>query len=992
MKNIFAFLKNIKQTKEKLDLLIVSDEKEALKAKDIAKYFAYEPFLLPDFRANYGDDLLSFKEELSSISKELLLYHRYQKSNKLLISPARTITHLLPKKECFDSFDIAFADKIDIKELKSKLFNWGYYFVDIVTSSGEVSIRGDIIDIAIDDEKGYRISLFDDECEGIREFLLEDQRSSKDELEKITIFPSFLALKQSDFDKISQKIEEDSSNIFIKDIHSLGFWHLDELGDYYSKNLISAISQEAYDELDEIYIFEDKRVPKDEMESIFIIPDDSSYKEVKPINLKEFLSFHTEKKITIISSSEAKIKSYDLDLTNKDINYIFDDMIINLASKEEVILSLNLAHKKKKPKRARLVIDELQIGDFVVHETHGIGKFIAVEPVKVLGATKEFVVLSYLGDDRLLIPVENLESIDRFVADSGSVAILDKLGKGSFAKIKDKVRDKLFAIAKDIIDLAAARELQEGIKLQIPSQILSTFQNSAGFEYTSDQKRSITELIDDLKNGLVMDRLLSGDVGFGKTEVAINAIYTAAYNGYQALFICPTSLLANQHYISIKNRLKPFGIDVAKLDGKTTAKEKNLILHRLNNQELLVVVGTHSLLNITAPKLALIIIDEEHKFGVKQKEKLKTLTNNVHLYSMSATPIPRTLNLALSKIKGMSSLTTPPKDRIGTRSFVKEYDDKLIKEIILREKRRGGQLFYIYNNIATIEDKKYELSKIVPNLSIDIIHSKVSSKDAEHLLESFSDGKIDILLATSIVESGLHLPNANSIIIDGADRFGIADLHQLRGRVGRGDKEGFCYFLVEDKNKITSDAIKRLVALESNSYLGSGTALAFHDLEIRGGGNIIGEAQSGQIKQVGYALYIKMLEDAIMSLSGESKEQEKHIDIKLAISAYISSEFIAEDRLRLELYRRLSKCKTKEELYEIENEIEDRFGKPDLYTKQFLELILIKITAIAKNIKTISSYEQNITFIYQDDKKESIKSHSKDDDDIINTTLKYLRS
>lgn len=341
---------------------------------------------------------------------------------------------------------------------------------------------------------------------------------------------------------------------------------------------------------------------------------------------------------------------------------------------------------------------------------------------------------------------------------------------------------------------------------------------------------------------------------------------------------------------------------------------------------------------------------------------------------MSATPIPRTLNLALSKIKGMSSLSTPPKERIGTRTFVKEYDDKLVKEIILREKRRGGQLFYVYNNIATIKDKQYEISKIVPNLKIDIIHSQIPQKESEEILENFTNGKSDILLATSIVESGLHLPNANSIIIDGADRFGIADLHQLRGRVGRSDKEGFCYFLVEDKSKITSDAIKRLVALESNSYLGSGTALAFHDLEIRGGGNIVGEAQSGQIKHIGYALYIKMLEDAISTLSGESKAQEKSVDIKLTISAYISSDYISEDRLRLELYRRLSRCKTKEEVYEIENEMEDRFGKIDTTTKQFLELILIKIKALDKGIKTISNYEQNITIVYNDDKKETIKT------------------
>ena len=431
---------------------------------------------------------------------------------------------------------------------------------------------------------------------------------------------------------------------------------------------------------------------------------------------------------------------------------------------------------------------------------------------------------------------------------------------------------------------------------------------------------------------------------------------------------------------------------MAKLDGKTSTKEKNQIKKDLENGDLDLVVGTHSLLGVKTKDLALVIIDEEHKFGVKQKEKLKALREDVHIFSMSATPIPRTLNLAMSKLKGMSSLLTPPSERIGVRSYVKEYDEKLIKEIVLREKRRGGQLFYVHNNIASMEAKKADIEELLPNIKVEIIHSKITQAKSEKIIEEFNDGKFDILLATSIVESGLHLPSANTIIIDGADRFGIADLHQLRGRVGRSNKEGFCYFIVEDKKQITSDAIKRLLALESNSYLGSGTALAHQDLEIRGGGNIIGEAQSGHIKQIGYGLYLKMLEDALATLSGEAKEQSTSVDIKLTISAFISSDYIVEDRVRLELYRRLGKAKTKEEVYEIEEEMEDRFGKPDTPTRQFLDLIIIKILALQKKIKTISNYEMNISFIKNDDEKEIFKSPSKDDDDIIATTLKKLRA
>ncbi|MGB5868282.1 MAG: DEAD/DEAH box helicase, partial [Arcobacteraceae bacterium] len=580
--------------------------------------------------------------------------------------------------------------------------------------------------------------------------------------------------------------------------------------------------------------------------------------------------------------------------------------------------------------------------------------------------------------------------IDRYLADSGSTATLDKLGKGSFAKLKGKVKERLFAIASDIIALAAKRELVKGIYIDTTKEEIKILQNDAGFEYTKDQNRSVKEFLADMNSGLVMDRLLSGDVGFGKTEVALNGMLAVLLNGYQALFVCPTTLLSSQHFEGIKKRLSPFGFKVAKLDGRTSTKDRTALKKSLEEGTIDLVVGTHALLNVKCKNLGLVVVDEEHKFGVKQKEKLKDIRSDVHIFSMSATPIPRTLNLALSKIKGMSALLTPPAERLGVRSFVKEYDDKMIKEIILREKRRGGQLFYIYNNIATIETKKKELLEIMPNLKIVVMHSKITPKQSEETLEMFANGEVDILLATSIVESGLHLPNANSIIIDGADRFGIADLHQLRGRVGRSDKEGFCYFLVKDKKTITKDAIRRLIALESNSYLGSGTALAHQDLEIRGGGNIIGEAQSGHIKQIGYGLYLKMLEEAIAILSGEVQEEEVSVDIKLSITAFISSDYVSEDRVRLELYRRLSMCKEKKEVFAIQDEMEDRFGKLDLPTKQFIELIIIKINALEKKIKTISNYDMNITIVYNDEKKETIKAPSRDDDDLIITTLNYL--
>ena len=986
MNKIFNHLKN-----NKPKALIVSDEKQADVARDCASYLGLKPFVLSDLRANFGDDLLSFSDEIKELTSTLEDYHNYKKQDKILISPVRTISYKLPKADCFASITIEFGETIDIGELKDKLYNWGYYFVEIVSEPGEVSIRGDIIDICPPHEEfGYRISLFDDEIESIRKFDVENQKSFKEEIESFDLSASFLALDEKKIEVLNEKIEASNIDVFEKDIHSLGFWFLDDDAEYYLESLESCITKEALDEIEEVYIFEEGRIEKEKFFSTTPVLESQVYKQVDAADIKEFLEFHKEKKITIISSTEAKLRSYEFDLNDKNINYKIDYQIINLVSDDEVILSLNKQVRKKRKKKPKIVLDELTYDDFVVHEIHGIGQFKGIEPVVVMGAKRDFVVVNYAGDDRLLIPVENIGMIDRYLADSGSIATLDKLGKGSFAKLKGKVKDKLFEIANDIIALAAKRELTKGIYIDTSKEEMKLFKSQAGFDYTKDQERSVKEFMNDMSSGLVMDRLLSGDVGFGKTEVAMNGLLAVILNGKQALFVCPTTLLASQHFEGIRKRLEPFGAKVAKLDGRTTTKERNQIKKGLEEGKIDLVVGTHALLGVKCKDLALVIIDEEHKFGVKQKEKLKDLRSDVHIFSMSATPIPRTLNLALSKVKGMSSLLTPPSERLGVRSFVKEYDEKLVKEIILREKRRGGQLFYIYNNIATIETKKADLLEIMPNLKIAVMHSKITPKQSEETLESFANGEIDILLATSIVESGLHLPNANSIIIDGADRFGIADLHQLRGRVGRSDKEGFCYFLVEDKKNITKDAIRRLLALESNSYLGSGTALAHQDLEIRGGGNIIGEAQSGHIKQIGYSLYLKMLEEAIAVLSGEVQEESKNVDIKLSITAYITSDYISEDRVRLELYRRLSRAVTRQEVFDIQDEMEDRFGKLDLATGQFIDLILIKLNALEKKIKTISNYEVNISFVYEDDKKVVIKSPSRDDDDLINTTLKYL--
>ncbi|MCR8697231.1 helicase-related protein [Campylobacter sp. LMG 7929] len=962
----------------KTELIVCENDKEADELAQVCLFLNLKTFVLPDFRAEFGSDLRSFSKELFEICKVLNAYHK-EDENKILISPIKTILQKLPGKKHLKNIILKRNSLLVLEKFKEEILHSGYEFVDIVQDKGEVSIRGDIIDIfAINEEQPFRILLFSDEIESIRYFDIHTQKSIPNELSKIEICPFLSAFNQEQYENLQEKIQNFQSQSIINDVNSLGFWCVDDFCDYLDLNFVSIKNFDINDFEEDI-----SKINQN------ILPEPKFYKDLVSSYNYDFFTFHKDKKITILAKNEALFKALNLQEFS-NIKLKISRERINLITQDELIISLNKKEKSKRVRKASLVIDELRVGDFVVHEDYGVAKFLGLEIIIIAGAKKEFVALGYLNNDKLLLPVENLYMIDKYIGASGGVPLLDKLGKGSFLKIKERLKEKLFAIASNIVSLAAARALIKAKELKISQELQDEFINKAGFFYTKDQSQVCQEITQDLKSSQVMDRLLSGDVGFGKTEVAMNAIFTCVKSGYTALFFVPTTLLSAQHFKTLKRRFDSFNIAVFKLDRFTSAKEKKQVLAFLKENKPCVVVGTHSLLGVECENLGLVVIDEEHKFGVKQKEKLKELSKNSHILSMSATPIPRSLNQALSSLKSYSVLQTPPEDRLDVRTFVRESNDALIKEAISRELRRAGQIFYIHNHIASIDGCKKYLLDLFPNLKILILHSKIDAKTTEEEMIKFENKEYDLLLCTSIVESGIDLANANTIIVENSDRFGMADLHQLRGRVGRSAKQGYCYFLIEDKEKITKDSLKRLTSLESNSYLGSGSVLAYHDLEIRGGGNLLGVDQSGHIEQIGYSLYLKMLEDEINKLSKKEEIKEKKIDLKLNINAFLNSEYIGEDRLRLELYRRLSKCMSVNEVYEIESEMNDRFGKPDIFTKQFLDLIIIKILA-SKHYKLVSNYEQNICFVKDDESKEVIKAKSKDDDDVIEAILMHLR-
>ncbi len=977
-------------------ILACKDFKESKLAKEVISYFKpnIKAVLFPEFRAKKNDDLRSFFEEFLQLLGSLREFYQAleNKQETIIIAPISALLHPLPKKELLESFKITLLEKYNLKDLKDKLFYYGYEILDLVEVEGEASFRGDIVDIYIPNSKAYRLSFFDTECESIKELDPTTQMSLKEDLLEIEIPPTLFSLDEPSYKNLKTKVEQSPLNSFSKDLTSFGLWFLGEKAQDLLSVYKSIISPRALEEIQELASLNE--LDGERFKSLKVLENAQGYEdlEIHAHALEGFIALHSNRKITLLAPNKTILDNAISALERSHIECVIAPFVLNFKTPDGIFISLNSFERKKKRQKSRLALNELNPGEWVVHDDYGVGVFSQLVQHSVLGSKRDFLEIAYLGEDKLLLPVENLHLIARYVAQSDSVPAKDRLGKGSFLKLKAKVKTKLLEIAGKIIELAAERNLILGKKMDTHLAELEVFKSHAGFEYTSDQEKAIAEISKDLSSKRVMDRLLSGDVGFGKTEVAMHAIFCAFLNGFQSALVVPTTLLAHQHFETLKARFENFGVKVARLDRYIKTSEKNKLLKAVELGLVDVLVGTHAILGAKFKNLGLVVVDEEHKFGVKQKEALKELSKSVHFLSMSATPIPRTLNMALSQIKGISSLKTPPTDRKPSRTFLKEKNDELLKEIIYRELRRNGQIFYIHNHIASISKVKTKLENLIPKLKIAILHSQINANKSEEIMLEFAKGNYQVLLCTSIVESGIHLPNANTIIIDNAQNFGLADLHQLRGRVGRGKKEGFCYFLIEDQKSLNEQALKRLLALEKNSYLGSGESVAYHDLEIRGGGNLLGQDQSGHIKNIGYALYTRMLEDAIYELSGGKKRLEKSVEIQLGVSAFLNPELIASDSLRLDLYRRLSLCENTDEVGQIHEEIEDRFGKIDDLSAQFLQIITLKILANQLGIIKLSNFNQNITLTYSDEHKESLKAPSKDDNDILETLLKHLRA
>jgi len=584
--------------------------------------------------------------------------------------------------------------------------------------------------------------------------------------------------------------------------------------------------------------------------------------------------------------------------------------------------------QKAFPSRFLTSLSELKQDDFVVHLDHGIGIYRGLKFLKVAGMEGEFLHLEYEGGDRLYLPVDRINVVQKYVGGDGGQPTLDRLGGTSWEKVKAKSRKSIFAMAEELVQLYAVREARGGTAFAPPDALYKEFEAAFEFEETPDQLRAITETLADLQRTKPMDRLVCGDVGYGKTEVAMRAAFLAVEGGRQVALLAPTTILAQQHLQTFHQRFRNHPVRVEMISRFLTAKEVKQILEDLQRGTVDIVIGTHRLLqkDVEFKNLGLVIIDEEHRFGVVHKERLKKMRQLVDVVSLSATPIPRTLHMSMVGIRDLSIIETPPLDRLAIQTYVTRYDEQVIRDAILREVQRNGQVFFLHNRVETIDRVALKLSELVPEAKMAVAHGQMRPKQLEQVMVDFLENKTQVLVCSAIIESGLDFPNANTILINRADKFGLAQLYQLRGRVGRSHRHAFAYLLIPGEKAITPDAERRLRALQELDGLGGGFKLALRDLEIRGAGNLLGEQQSGQINAIGFELYTEMVEKAVRELKGEAVEPEVEPEIRLEIPAYLPDDYIPDANQRLILYKRLASVRETKELEEIKAEIRDRFG------------------------------------------------------------------
>ena len=883
----------------------------------------------------------------------------------------------------------------------SGLVSGGYERSDLVDRRGLFSVRGDIIDIyPLNEKEPIRLEFFGDTLENIRYFNEQTQKSSI-KTDSVRILPFALAYDKDDekttlldygnngiiiWDE-GNRIKEELKKSFSESIerkNEAAKWRSLAGEKRTAVQLVLSLLAQSVSELetDETVSITSKTVAGFRKE-FTLLKDELGHWRERDYRIIFVIS--GEKRAASLNGWLKQNEFYALSLTEngKDTGIFISSGEIRNGfefpyAKTVVIAEKDIYGTQKKRLRRHTengqeinAFTDLHAGDYVVHDTHGIGKYVGIKTIETDGVHKDYLEIHYSGHDVLYVPTDQIQFLQRYIGNEGEAPRLSRMGGADWKKARAKAQKSIDNLAEKLVALYAKREITDGYAFPPDTPFQQEFEEAFPYEETQDQLKAVAAIKESMEKPVPMDCLVCGDVGFGKTEVAVRAAFKAVMGGKQVAVLVPTTVLAQQHYQTFSERFRSFGVVCDVLNRFRSIKERKEILQKVEAGQIDVLIGTHSILNknVKFKDAGLLIVDEEQRFGVAQKEKWKTWATGIDVLTLSATPIPRTLHMSLVHLRQMCLIETPPTERLPVQTYVTEYDGAIVRDAIMREKRRGGQVFFVYNRVATMERMKVELEALVPEVTIGMAHGQMTGSVLEANMFDFYEGEYDVLLCSSLVENGLDIANANTIIVYDADRFGLSQLYQMRGRVGRSHRTAYAYFLYR-RNKILNEvAEKRLQAVKEFTELGSGFKIAMRDLEIRGAGNLLGREQHGNIAGVGFVMYVQMLEEAVNRLRNEgyTKTVDVRTTLEVRVDAFIDDTYIEHGGQKIEMYQRLALVRTEEALEELKNELTDRFGKPTRAVQNLLKATHLRIRAQKDSVLSVSQKGIGLEFRWKDE-------------------------
>lgn len=977
-------------------LILAEDERRAREIYEDYRFYDRKVYSYP------AKDLLFFQADIHG---NLLIRQRMKVIKALLEEKELTVVTSIDG--CMDFLESLEKIKeqlihyesdstVDIEQLKNQLVALGYERVGQVEMPGQFSVRGGIVDIyCLTEENPWRIELWGDEIDSIRSFDPESQRSLEN-LEELTIYPAVEHIGDKDMVSFLDYFSEERTIIFLDEPNRLtekggaveeeyrqSRMHREEKG---SRNLPEnwlCSFEQLQKELNKrncisVCALEPKQAGWKVREKFYLeVKSISAYNNSFELLVKDLHQYKKQGyRIALLSGSRTRAErlakdlqeeglaafygqDYDREICPGEIMVVyghakkgFEYPLIKFAVMTESDIFGQEQKKKKKKKNysgSRIQdFAELSVGDFVVHEKHGLGIYRGIEKVEVDRIVKDYIKIEYRGGSNLYIPATQLDCLQKYSgADAAKAPKLNKLGTQEWNKTKSKVRGAVKNIAKELVELYAVRQEKEGYVCGPDTVWQREFEEMFPYEETEDQLSAIEDAKRDMESTRIMDRLICGDVGYGKTEVALRAAFKEVQESRQVAYLAPTTILAQQIYNTFVQRMKEFPVRVELLCRFRTPAQQKKAIEDLKKGQVDVIIGTHRILSkdVQFKNLGLLIVDEEQRFGVTHKEKIKQLKKDVDVLTLTATPIPRTLHMSLIGIRDMSVLEEPPMDRMPIQTYVMEYDEETVREAINRELRRGGQVYYVYNRVTDIADVALRIAKLVPDARVDFAHGQMSERELENVMYSFVNGDIDVLVSTTIIETGLDISNVNTMIIHDSDRYGLSQLYQLRGRIGRSNRTAYAFLMYRKNVMLKETAEKRLAAIREYTDLGSGFKIAMRDLELRGAGNLLGAQQHGHMNAVGYDLYCKMLNEAVKEAKGIHTMEDFETSVDLNVDAYIPDSYISNEFQKLDIYKRIAGIETQQDYDDMLEELLDRFGEPG---KAVLNLLAIaKLKAIA---------------------------------------------